>query len=65
MNTQTSLIVKKPNQAENEPSSLKWVWRPEVIDEPVVQGKGSFAASSLIDQKVINDASDYLWYMTR
>ncbi|KAJ0089920.1 hypothetical protein Patl1_13631 [Pistacia atlantica] len=52
VNAQTSLIVKKPNQAENEPSSLKWVWRPEVIDEPVVQGKGSFAASSLIDLKM-------------
>ncbi|KAJ0030611.1 hypothetical protein Pint_13540 [Pistacia integerrima] len=57
VNAQTSLIVKKPNQAENEPSSLKWVWRPEVIDEPVVQGKGSFAASSLIDQK----PDDIIW----
>ncbi|KAI9192258.1 hypothetical protein LWI28_020101 [Acer negundo] len=64
VNTQTSLMVKKSNEAEEEPASLKWVWRPEIIDGPVLEGKGKFAASKLIDQKQINDESDYLWYMT-
>ncbi|KAK3183778.1 hypothetical protein Dsin_031064 [Dipteronia sinensis] len=65
VNAQTSLMVKKSNEAEDEPASLKWVWRPEIIDGPVLEGKGKFAASTLIDQKQISDESDYLWYMTR
>ncbi|XP_059634689.1 beta-galactosidase 15-like [Cornus florida] len=64
VNTQTSVMVKKSNEAESEPSSLKWVWRPENVDETVLHGKGDVAASQLIDQKVTNDVSDYLWYMT-
>ncbi|KAL5786545.1 hypothetical protein ACOSQ2_008937 [Xanthoceras sorbifolium] len=64
VNAQTSLMVKRSNEAEEEPASLKWVWRPEIIDGPIHEGKGKFAASQLIDQKQINDESDYLWYMT-
>ncbi|KAK3034526.1 hypothetical protein RJ639_032515 [Escallonia herrerae] len=64
VNTQTSVTVKKSNEAESEPTSLKWVWRPENIDDAAVQGKGEISASQLVDQKVTNDVSDYLWYMT-
>ncbi|CAK9171385.1 unnamed protein product [Ilex paraguariensis] len=64
VNTQTSVMVKKPNEAENEPIALKWVWRPENIDDTVLQGKGLVSASHLVDQKVANDVTDYLWYMT-
>ncbi|KAK3213352.1 hypothetical protein Dsin_018058 [Dipteronia sinensis] len=63
VNAQTSLMVKKCNEAEEEPASLKWVWRPEIIYGPVLERKGKFAARKLIDQKQINDESDYLWYM--
>ena len=63
---QTSVLVKKSNKAEDEPTSLKWVWRLENIESTVVQGKGDVSADKIIDQKdMANDASDYLWYMTR
>ncbi|CDP03052.1 unnamed protein product [Coffea canephora] len=65
VNTQTWVKVKRSNEAENEPVSLSWTWRPEAIDDAVVHGKGHVSANRLLDQKVINDASDYLWYMTR
>lgn len=58
-------MVKRENGAEDEPSTLKWAWRPENLDVAVVQGKGSIHASQILDQKVLNDVSDYLWYMTR
>ncbi|KAL8119871.1 hypothetical protein AgCh_017114 [Apium graveolens] len=64
INTQTSMMVQRENGAEDEPSALKWAWRPENLDVAVVQGKGSMHASEILDQKVLNDASDYLWYMT-
>ncbi|KAK1568083.1 hypothetical protein Q3G72_020375 [Acer saccharum] len=44
VNAQTSLMVKKSNEAEEESASLKWVWRPEIIDGPILEGKGKFAA---------------------
>ncbi|KAL3532723.1 hypothetical protein ACH5RR_006244 [Cinchona calisaya] len=64
VNTQTWVMAKKSNEAENQPTSLKWTWTPEVVDDTVVHGKGQRSASQLIDQKSINDISDYLWYMT-
>ncbi|KAL3825641.1 hypothetical protein ACJIZ3_021670 [Penstemon smallii] len=64
VNTQTDVMMKKINEAEDEPASLKWTWRPQVIDDTVVLGKGQVSASQLIDQKVTNDVSDYFWYMT-
>ncbi|KAM7517559.1 hypothetical protein LguiB_016521 [Lonicera macranthoides] len=64
VNTQTSLMVKKWNEAENEPNELKWVWRPENIDDTVLHGKGRISANRIVDQKVADDVSDYLWYMT-
>ncbi|CAI9100770.1 OLC1v1037937C1 [Oldenlandia corymbosa var. corymbosa] len=62
--TQTSIMVKRSNGAESEPASLVWSWMPEDIHDTVVEQKGQRFASQLIDQKAINDASDYLWYMT-
>ncbi|KAJ9183728.1 hypothetical protein P3X46_007540 [Hevea brasiliensis] len=63
--TQTSVMIKKKNQAEDEPSSLKWSWRPENTDRTVILGKGRIQTSQLLDQKAAaNDVSDYLWYMT-
>ncbi|XP_016485853.1 beta-galactosidase 15-like [Nicotiana tabacum] len=60
VNTQTSVMVKK----SNEPASLQWSWRPEKVDEAVVLGRGRSSAHELVDQKVANDVSDYMWYMT-
>ncbi|CAI9782706.1 unnamed protein product [Fraxinus pennsylvanica] len=65
VNTQTNLMVKKSNEAEAEPASLKWSWRPEInLEQTLVQGKGQLSTSMIVDQKVANDVSDYLWYMT-
>ncbi|KAL0558579.1 hypothetical protein IC582_003156 [Cucumis melo] len=65
VNTQTSVMVKKENKAEDEPEVLEWMWRPENIDSTARLGKGHASANKLIDQKdAANDASDYLWYMT-
>lgn len=65
MNTQTSVMVKKLNNAENEPIPLQWSWRPEMIDDAIILGRGQSSFHELIDQKVVNDTSDYLWYMTK
>ncbi|CDY28339.1 BnaC01g35090D [Brassica napus] len=63
--TQTSMMVKKPNEAEDTPSTLKWSWRPENVDNFILKGKGDSTQTQLFDQKVVtNDQSDYLWYMT-
>ena len=60
-------MVKLKNKAEDEPTSLKWTWRPENIDAALLdKGNASDSANALIDQKdVANDANDYLWYITR
>ncbi|KAK7291786.1 hypothetical protein RIF29_07206 [Crotalaria pallida] len=65
VNAQTSLMIKEDSKAEDEPISLKWVWRPENIDVPLL-GSINVSTNSLLDQKdATNDASDYLWYITR
>ncbi|KAL0402362.1 UNVERIFIED_CONTAM: Beta-galactosidase 15 [Sesamum latifolium] len=64
VNTQTSMMVKVSNKAENEPIALKWTWMPESLQETLVHGKGEASASHLLDQKVADDVSDYMWYMT-
>ncbi|KAK8611769.1 hypothetical protein V6N13_131811 [Hibiscus sabdariffa] len=62
---QTSMMIKKSNKAEDEPDSLKWAWRPELIESASVHGKGDVSVNKIVDQKdMANDASDYLWYMT-
>lgn len=65
VSTQTSVMVKKTNTAENEPETLSWSWRPENLGDPL-QGPGAtFSTNKLLDQiHVTVDASDYLWYMT-
>ncbi|KAL3744635.1 hypothetical protein ACJRO7_013837 [Eucalyptus globulus] len=65
VNVQSSVMVMEPNEAESEPESLSWTWRPEIADDQVTLGKGRVAAHRLVDQKdAANGASDYLWYMT-
>ncbi|KAL1061009.1 hypothetical protein V6Z11_1Z051800 [Gossypium hirsutum] len=65
VSAQTSLMIKKLNKAEDELSSLKWMWRPELIESTSVQGRGDVSVNKIVDQKAMaNDASDYLWYMT-
>lgn len=69
VNVQTSVMVKVKSKAEDEPKSLKWVWRPEYIHD-ALHGKvnihGNTTVNALLDQKdAANDASDYLWYITR
>lgn len=61
---QTSLMVKKPNTAEND-TDLVWLWLPEDIDD-TIRGEGTFTVSQLLEQNnVTGGNSDYLWYMTR
>ncbi|TXG54507.1 hypothetical protein EZV62_019763 [Acer yangbiense] len=48
VNAQTSLMVKKSNEAEEEPASLKWVWRPEIIDGPVLEERENSLLVSLL-----------------
>ncbi|KAI3949813.1 hypothetical protein MKW92_040003 [Papaver armeniacum] len=64
INTQISLMIKKPNDAEDEPYQLSWSWVHEPLYD-TLQGKGSFTKNQLLEQKSTTvDASDYLWYMT-
>ncbi|KAG4970256.1 hypothetical protein JHK82_035946 [Glycine max] len=65
VNVQTSVMVKENSKAEEEATALKWVWRSENIDN-ALHGKSNVSANRLLDQKdAANDASDYLWYMTK
>nr|CAD1843636.1 unnamed protein product [Ananas comosus var. bracteatus] len=62
---QTSIMVKKPNQAENEPTELKWSWRPEFLRPYLTNAISSSKANELLEQIITtSDKSDYLWYMT-
>ncbi|GAV68059.1 Glyco_hydro_35 domain-containing protein/Gal_Lectin domain-containing protein [Cephalotus follicularis] len=69
VNAQTSIMVKKPNDADDqkEPYELQWVWRSEHFENfknGIVQGS-VMSANELLDQKAVaNDTSDYMWYMT-
>ncbi|XP_031118394.1 beta-galactosidase 15-like [Ipomoea triloba] len=66
VNTQTTVMVKEGDKATDEGSAaaLRWSWRPEMVDDTILQGKGQFSANQILDQKVANDVSDYIWYMT-
>ncbi|XP_008811417.2 beta-galactosidase 13-like [Phoenix dactylifera] len=65
VNVQTSIMVKKPNTAENEPNDLKWSWRPETLRHSLKGLGGSFTDYTLLEQITTTlDESDYLWYMT-
>ncbi|XLU26809.1 hypothetical protein S245_062875, partial [Arachis hypogaea] len=67
VNVQTSVMVKVSNKAEDEPMSLNWTWRAENVDHALLaKVNASESAHELIDQKdAADDASDYLWYITR
>ncbi|KAI0528736.1 hypothetical protein KFK09_001278 [Dendrobium nobile] len=65
VNAQTSIMVKKPNQAEAEPTSLIWSWKPEDLSKAVRGLEPDFTTNTLRDQILASvDASDYLWYIT-
>lgn len=64
MNTQTSVLVKKSDDDDVE-KQLQWSWRGEELLKTMQFGKGHVSTKHLLDQKVMNDVSDYLWYMTR
>ncbi|KAI4335181.1 hypothetical protein L6164_013851 [Bauhinia variegata] len=58
VNVQTSIMVKRPNKAEDEPVSLKWAWRSEIVED-ALHGKSNVTAYTLLDQRdAANDASD-------
>ncbi|XP_010541689.1 PREDICTED: beta-galactosidase 7-like [Tarenaya hassleriana] len=62
VSTQESVMVAEDAHV----SGIQWSWRPEMAEDTILKGKGDVVASGLFDQKAVaNDASDYLWYMTR
>ncbi|KAK3226688.1 hypothetical protein Dsin_006550 [Dipteronia sinensis] len=71
INSQTSIMVNRPNQADDgsEPYKLLWVWRREIIEDIMKNGlvrDSVITTNKLLDHlSVTNDTSDYLWYMTR
>ncbi|KAL5697596.1 hypothetical protein ACHQM5_028721 [Ranunculus cassubicifolius] len=61
VNTQTSIMVKKPSESGN----LAWSWKSEPMKD-TLKGSGPTNSTKLLEQKATTvDASDYLWYMTR
>ncbi|XP_042047880.1 beta-galactosidase 15-like [Salvia splendens] len=62
VNTQTSVLVKKSDDGGEK--QLQWSWRGEELFKTMQFGKGHVSTKHLLDQKVMNDVSDYLWYMT-
>ncbi|XP_068655771.1 beta-galactosidase 15-like [Aristolochia californica] len=66
VSTPTSVKVKQPHMATDQPEQLRWLWRHERLAEVLKgwAGHDSFTASRLIDQIIVTgDASAYLWYM--
>ncbi|KDP33944.1 hypothetical protein JCGZ_07515 [Jatropha curcas] len=57
--TQTTTMVNQKTT-----SFFDWSWRPEDVNSTIVLGSGDFSADQLLDQKIFNDSSDYLWHMT-
>ncbi|KAL5705655.1 hypothetical protein ACHQM5_023930 [Ranunculus cassubicifolius] len=59
VNTQTSIMVKKPSESGN----LAWSWKSEPMKD-TLKGSGPTNSTKLLEQKATTvDASDYLWYM--
>ena len=71
VNSQTSVMVKKENAADDfeEPYALKWQWRDEGFEHSNKNGlveDSLMTVEQLLEQKAVtNDTSDYLWYITR
>jgi len=58
---QTNIYMKQLDQ--NLGNSPEWSWTSDPMED-TFQGKGTFTASQLLDQKSVTvGASDYLWYM--
>ncbi|XP_068649602.1 beta-galactosidase 15-like [Aristolochia californica] len=63
--TQSSLMEKKANKAENQPEAIKWVWKAEQFKDVATGKKVDLTANKLLEQvSTTMDASDYLWYTT-
>ncbi|KAL5705289.1 hypothetical protein ACHQM5_023614 [Ranunculus cassubicifolius] len=61
VNTQTSIMVKKPSESGN----LAWSWKSEPMKDTLKGSGGATNTTKLLEQKATTvDASDYLWYMT-
>ena len=69
MNIQETIREKVSNQVANFKEPLQWQWRNEKIEFVSREGEVSgcpMTANRLLDKKVlIDDSSDYLWYITR
>ncbi|KAL9272366.1 Beta-galactosidase 7-like protein, partial [Drosera capensis] len=64
VNAQTSVMVKKETEAEEESYSLQWQWKGEPVNH--WNSKQALVANQLLEQKATtNDTSDYLYYMTQ
>ncbi|KAG8647141.1 beta-galactosidase 7 [Manihot esculenta] len=72
VNAQTSIMVKRPNEADDfeEPYDLVWQWKEEKIprlnENGILKGNFNFLVSNvLMDQKrTTNGTSDYSWILT-
>ncbi|KAK3010126.1 hypothetical protein RJ639_009797 [Escallonia herrerae] len=68
VNTQTSIVTKKPSETDKASKKLEWSWRaekPQHFKDPSNNPKGITYATQLLEQKAVtDDTSDYLWYMT-
>ncbi|KAK7380656.1 hypothetical protein VNO78_33171 [Psophocarpus tetragonolobus] len=64
VNAQTSIMVYKNDESKR----MNWQWMPEKnldqVENGRVLGDVLMTAPKLLDQKVANDTSDYLWYIT-
>ncbi|KAK3012130.1 hypothetical protein RJ639_011754 [Escallonia herrerae] len=64
ISTQETVMVKKPDGAENRLAKLSWQWTAEPLEDRL-DGRGDFTKPKLLEQTATTlDASDYLWYMT-
>ncbi|KAK3012857.1 hypothetical protein RJ639_008820 [Escallonia herrerae] len=64
ISTQETVMVKKPDGAENQLAKLSWQWTAEPLEDRL-DGRGDFTEPKLLEQTATTlDASDYLWYMT-
>ena len=59
-------MVKKPNNAAEYASDMKWSWRPKTMGSFVRSLDSEFTENKLLEQITTTvDESEYLWYMTR
>lgn len=57
-----------PNEAEDEPVQLNWSWRSEIEKRTgsVIMNVPNNTKNGVLEQiMVTDDASDYLWFMTK